>query len=111
MTDTELLAIFDALPDLLQQAHDTRDTRDVYEVLRELEAEHVASGRAYVRSMPFRSPPTQCSTGEHQVASVEHRVIVPVLRQEAKLSARALHETREHRQPLPGDVIALLRRL
>lgn len=111
MTDTELLAIFDGLPDLLQKAHDTKNNRDVYEVLRELEAAHVASGHAYVCSMPLRSPPARCSTGEHHVASVEHRIIVPALRQEAKLSARTLHETRQHHQPLPGDVAALLRRL
>lgn len=111
MTTVELLAIYGRLPDLLTQAHSLKESRDVYAVLQELEAAQDAKGEPYVRTMPVRSPPVPCSSGQHKVASMQHKIVVPASKQGATLSELDLHEARAHGAALPAEVGELLRTL
>jgi hypothetical protein len=105
----ELLARFDALPDLTEIAR-TRRAGDVYAERRRLEADYRAQGRSFRVSEPYRSPPSPCSTGAHRVPRVRHRLVdagrTPAV--EAEVWEEELHEARAHGGLLPGAVKALL---
>ncbi len=119
ITDRELAARIRRLPDLRAIARErtARAGGDVYAVQDELAAEHETRGRAYVWSMPYRSPPEPCSTGEHHVGRVELRVVDPGARMLLPSGARLtlweadLHEVEAHGRALSDDQRRFLLRL
>jgi hypothetical protein len=112
----DLLAIYDALPDLLKMAWEQRQSpRDnVYDIQDALREEHREKGMPFRWSMPYRCL-YHCDKCGHASTAIDHELENPAVRDESsplhqvKLSELEVHRVREHSFNFPKACREFLR--
>ena len=102
-TDRELLAIFDELPSLLKIATERAKSTGgyAYDIQDELQEKFYAQGKAFRRSMPFRSL-FECFQCGLMTTQIKHTLFNPGLLEidptlhTAEISEEDIHHIREH---------------
>jgi hypothetical protein len=112
----DLLAIYDALPDLLKMAWERKQAPgdNVYDIQDALREEHREKGIPFRWSMPYRCP-YHCEKCGHADTAVDHELENPKVKDESsplhrvKLSELEVHKVRKHGFSFPKACREFLR--
>jgi hypothetical protein len=109
-TDQELLVIYDALPSLLDIA--TKQAKEMggysYDIQNELQDQFYAQGKAFRRSMPYRSL-FQCLQCGLMTTQIQHTLFNPGMQEidstlhVVELREEDIHHIREHGAAFSAD--------
>jgi len=113
--ETELLEVFDALPDLLALAREieARDGGYAYEIQNNLREEHRKKGIPFKWSMPYRHI-DRCDQCDYYYTAIKHELENPRIKNRSSHLYQVviwdidIHKIREHGQPFPDDCRAFL---
>jgi hypothetical protein len=114
-SDTDLIEVFDSLPDLLALANDIKEAEGgyAYEIQDILQEEHRNEGIPFKWSMPYRHI-DRCDQCDYANTAIKHELENPEIQDSAsplyqvKIWDVDIHKIKEHKESFPPDCRAFL---